>query len=332
MARGRLAAIAFAVITAVVLGSTSAAAPIELDAMSCHVDFQAPAANLACSVAVPGANVSLSGELTVIERHAAATRFAYDAAGRLVRTESADGSHSYSFGADGRLLARVDSSGQTIAYAYDELGRVVSAGGVSLAYSGDALAQLVTPDGVAISFAYDASGNLVSARESGARAVFSYGRHRLLDQATTDEGSVTYEYDRQGEPTGRQTPAATSFDYDANGRLVRSVDSTDGETLYAYDRDGSLQSRTSAAGTASLAYGAGGRVVTAIAPDGSRTGLAYDDLGRVVEVAPDAGDEVIVSFEQGDIRRPVVIGFLWSDGDSVDVDAHGRLQGCSRCP
>jgi uncharacterized protein involved in type VI secretion and phage assembly len=36
---------------------------------------------------------------------------------------------------------------------------------------------------------------------------------------------------------------------------------------------------------------------------------------------PRAGDEVLVAFEAGDLRRPVVVGGLWSSSDSPPGEA-----------
>ena len=51
-------------------------------------------------------------------------------------------------------------------------------------------------------------------------------------------------------------------------------------------------------------------------------------------VEPDAGDEVVMIFEHGDLNRPVSVGYLWGDsrGDSFTVGDRGKLKTCSRCP
>jgi YD repeat-containing protein len=331
---GRLTAIALAILSATVLVTASAAAPVELGGTICQIDFRAPVANLDCIVAVPGGAVTLGGVFSVVERVAGGpSRFTYDAAGGLVRVDAADGSHSYSFDDGGRLLMRVDSSGQTIRYAYDELGRLTSAGTAQLAYSGDQLSR-VAADGTTTEYSYDGNGNLVSATDSSGEAVrFTYDPHRQVVGSATESGTITYTYDRQGKPVSRTSLASTtSFDYGRRGDLVRSIDSS-GETItYAYDRDGSLVQRTSRNGTATFAYGSGGRITTATAPDGSGTDLAYDALGHVATVVPEAGDEVLVSFENGDTQSPVVIGFLWPDHDSLTLNTQGRLMACARCP
>jgi YD repeat-containing protein len=183
-------------------------------------------------------------------------------------------------------------------------------------------------------YSYDGNGNLVAATDSSGEAVrFTYDPHRQVVGAATETETITYTYDRQREPVSRTSVAATtSFEYGRRGDLVRSIDSS-GETItYTYDRDGSLVQRTGRDGTATFAYGSDGRITTATAPDGSRTDLAYDALGHVATVVPEAGDEVLVSFENGDTQSPVAIGFLWPDQDSLTVNTQGHLTACALCP
>ena len=47
---------------------------------------------------------------------------------------------------------------------------------------------------------------------------------------------------------------------------------------------------------------------------------------RRVEVGPDVGDEVLVAFQGGDPRHPIVIGALWNGQDSPPVQMDGAGQ------
>jgi len=54
------------------------------------------------------------------------------------------------------------------------------------------------------------------------------------------------------------------------------------------------------------------RARLALSTGSARPGAAY---------VPEAGDEVLVTFEHGDTRRPVVIGSLWDDKDKPPTTA-----------
>jgi uncharacterized protein involved in type VI secretion and phage assembly len=49
---------------------------------------------------------------------------------------------------------------------------------------------------------------------------------------------------------------------------------------------------------------------------------------------PEAGDDVVVTFEPGDLNQPVSVGYLWGDerDNSFILTPRGKLKTCSRCP
>ena len=47
----------------------------------------------------------------------------------------------------------------------------------------------------------------------------------------------------------------------------------------------------------------------------ARVATPMTGAGRGVYFIPEAGDEVLVAFERGDLRRPYVIGSLWNSKD-----------------
>lgn len=57
----------------------------------------------------------------------------------------------------------------------------------------------------------------------------------------------------------------------------------------------------------------------------ARVATPMTGAGRGVYFIPEEGDEVLVAFEQGDARRPYVIGSLWNGQDRAPVtNADGR--------
>jgi YD repeat-containing protein len=126
----------------------------------------------------------------------------------------------------------------------------------------------------------------------------------------------------------------TEYSYDQRGRLVRSA-GPDGQVVeYQYDRDGSLLRVSSLDGVTTFSYDRGGRLTAIRGPDGGVTRFAYGGAGLPTAVMPDVGDEVLVSFEHGDVNAPLIIGFLWSDdgGPPVSLTPRGRLVTCGTCP
>ena len=84
----------------------------------------------------------------------------------------------------------------------------------------------------------------------------------------------------------------------------------------------------------SFSYDRGGRLAAIQGADGGVTRFAYDAAGLPNAVLPEVGDEVLVTFEHGDVNAPLIIGFLWSDDGAppVSLTPRGRLLTCSTCP
>ena len=72
--------------------------------------------------------------------------------------------------------------------------------------------------------------------------------------------------------------------------------------------------------------------MVATAPDGSTPQFVYDAVGRLAALSQEAGNEVIIAFEHGEARQPLLIGFLWGGGDSVTLTGSGQVRACVRCP
>lgn len=182
----------------------------------------------------------------------ASERYDYDALGRLIRRVDVAGSATeWELAADGAPLARVDALGHRAQYHYDGARRLVA---------------IVNENDARYRFAFDANDNLVS--EQG-----------------FDERVTQYVYDAAGRvlekrELGAQSAAATEPDREASSSLLRTQYRRDAggrivEKIVARAADKRIQ-RTQ------FEYDAAGRLVAGI-NNGGRVGLAYDDLGQVVE-------------------------------------------------
>jgi YD repeat-containing protein len=333
----RLRAVALAFVTFLAVGLASGSAAVVSESTSCSIDLHARNGNLDCAVALPGGEVTLSGSLTstVAVHGGSPTAFAYDSFGRLVRAQAGTSTTSYEYDAAGRLAQRVDSSEGATRYTYDALGRLVSAGDTRLEYSDAGLVAASLPDSRVVRYSYDARGNLVAADDGTTITRYTYDEHRRLTAATATGATVEYSYDGSGRVVRRVLNGeATSYSYDKRAIVAASI--AGGRAIeHTYDNDGSLLTvLTGGAATTGFGYDGMGRFVEVRGLDGERTVIQYDADGRPVFVLPEAGDEVLVSFEHGDTSDPIVIGFLWSDddGDSYELTPRGRLIACKICP
>jgi YD repeat-containing protein len=305
-----------------VLGSVpGAAASVTAGVTSCAVDFNARVGNLDCVVAAGDVQVDLQGGLSIAVPVAGGEQvhFAYDAAGELVSATVDEATTAYQYDDTGRLLR----SGET-RYAYDALGRVTAAGDWRFAYGDLGLVQVVAPDGSTTRYSYDKYVDVTSIDSVS----FLYGAQRRVLSINESGETTDYEYDKDGEPVRRTSGDVVAYSYDRRGNLVGSV-SDSGETI-DYEYSGRSLLRAVAAGPATrFSYDAAGRLVSA-----NGTQFAYDGDGRLLAVVPEIGDEVVVSFEHGDLSRPIVVGYLWGDshGDSFTLSDRGKLKTCSRCP
>src|SRR6266540_2358032 len=284
-----------AVIMALVCVCT-AGASVSAGATTCAVDFHVRASNLECVVEIPGTRVSLQGALSIAVHVSAGetSRFLYDATGRLVAAEVGGLRTSYEYDELGRLVRSVTSEGETTAYEYDALGRVTSAGSWRFAYSDQGIVRTVAPDGSTTDYTYDRHAAVTSVDAAGSTVRFVYGEQQRVTRIDASGETIAYDYDRNGQPVRRTGGGAA--------------------VAYSYDRRGEL--------------------VRSVADTGEIVEYDYDGDDLVVFLLPQVGDEVTVSFEQGDISRPYLVGFLWSDsrGDRFSLTDRGRLLGCSRCP
>ncbi|SOD21490.1 RHS repeat-associated core domain-containing protein [Variovorax sp. YR752] len=285
-----------------------------------------------------------AGQLVrLIDCSGQSTHYSYDALGHLTRITDALGHVvRYRYDALGRLLSMQQPDGSTEIYAYDTAGRLVA----HTDPLGARTEYTLAPDGLPlvrrnalgaeVRYAYDAGRRLSALHnENGARCDFRYDAlNRLLDEIGFDGRHTRYRYDpvglllgklelgclsatqrlaqrlsgdpeastRQGVlPPQRTTPTyedpwglgladevapagrlpghaiVTTFVRDAAGRLIEKQ--VAGHVL---DAEGRAQPQTR---RTRYGYDEAGRLVDAANDAGSRSTLAYDALGQLTQEA-----------------------------------------------
>ena len=240
------------------------------------------------------------GAVTACVSVAGTALYAYDKAGRRVRSVSPAGTLAFGHCPWNGLLAAVtNANGIVTAYAYDVMDRVTNVtwsarGGASLggfsyaydaigrivvrehalgtnrfdrAYAYDGLDRLVSDGGV--SYAYDAAGNRTAKRgDAGGDVAYALGAGDRL--ASWTGGS--YDHDAAGCVT-RIARGADTWDLTWNGQYQLVSVATNGAFAesYAYDALGRRAATTSAAGTERHVYDESWQVIADV-----------DESGRVI--------------------------------------------------
>jgi RHS repeat-associated protein len=198
------------------------------------------------------------------------TQYTYDALGDVTSMtqpqlpgQSAPGTWTYTYDADGEQLTATDPLGNTSHATYDYFGRLASStdplGNVT-GYAYDDLGDLTqesTPDGAVTTNTYDDLGELTSsANGTGDTSSYQYDYAGQLAYAYNPDGNFSqYGYDEAGNltsvadygaaPAGQASAElrSESFGYDPDGDLT-SVKDWDGNTTgYAYNAAGELTSQ-----------------------------------------------------------------------------------------
>ena len=221
------------------------------------------------------------------------TMYAYDDAGRLIRTVHPDGRESLTeYNSIGKRSASVDGDGRRTEYEYDENGN---------------LTRTLYFDGTEESHTYDANGNKLS---------------------TTDrEGNtISYEYDAMNRVVKTTFPDSTftQTEYDVLGQVTAQVDAQGNRTEFEYDEVGrKVLERNGLGQETSYTYDAVGNVTHVTGPNGETVEYVYDDLGRKTDTLyPDGTSEVVVYDAAGRIT-----GKTGRRGKSISYayDGLGRL-------
>jgi RHS repeat-associated protein len=202
------------------------------------------------------------------------TTYHYDPLKRLDKTTFPDGKfETYTYYADGLLKTKTDRMGQTLTYAYDDFKRLKTktypnASTITYTYVGQKLTQVddtYASPSETHTFLYDSS-------------------YRVQQNGQATRGTLTYTYtpdDRVDTMTIAGTPNVT--------------------TAHTYYNDGSLNTIvwSPQSGQFKYAYTPRGQYQTVTLPNGQTRSYAYDDQGRLTQLANALGATNIATYAYG---------------------------------
>ncbi|OXM62695.1 RHS repeat-associated core domain-containing protein [Amycolatopsis vastitatis] len=283
--------------------------------------------------------------------------YRYDPAGNLIGEQDFTGrALEYRVDAMGALISRAEAGGAvteltrdvrgrvsrrtsgetTIAYDYDEGGRLrrVADDAVEVTYERDLLGRPVAEsvDGRVLRSEYDVAGRRVRRiTPSGVEARWHYDQLRRETALTGTAGTVTFEY-REGREVLRRLGenASLAQTHDELGRLAGQTLFSDGEPdralqerSFRYRADGQVLAIDDRVhGTRVFALTPGGRV-TGVQAAGWTEQYTYDALGNLVSAQPGPSTE-----DDSDVAGPrAVEGMLLRSAGrtSYSYDASGRI-------
>ncbi|MFA7596603.1 MAG: hypothetical protein WCY92_09620 [Novosphingobium sp.] len=248
------------------------------------------------------------------------TEYAYDARGGLISTRAfrfADASGAgdpgrsstrahFTYDQSGRLLSRHNEGENAESFVYDGMGRLVAstdlAGGATTIVFNDAALKttVTTASGYTSVSTYNRAGELVSRLDSGAHTVggnttYAYDKNGQLRVVTDATGRKSYfVYDRAGRKVAdvNHLGEMVEYRYDKADRVVATaryttvLDAGDLALLSNPDSGVQLSAIRPASNASDLwswtVYDDGGRVIQAIAGDGSVASYVYDGSDRLV--------------------------------------------------
>ena len=287
-----------------------------------------------------------------------------DARGRLVQV--AEHNHvsgspvtyttTYAYDANGNLTNITDADANVRNFAYDLLGRRLTAedlhatgdatfGVSSYAYDGNGnVTQQTKPDSSVLTYTYDDLNRVTLQTATGLpNRSFVYdtpcpmGQGRLCTENLPNGGYVKYEYDGRGRVAKKTTQADATHAYvetdayDLRGLKLSTTQSDGAQTAYAYFGDfvtgvsfAKSATSTAAALLSSIAYAPTSQVTQVRYTDGATTTFTYDPnnlnrLMRKLTVVPD-GSYTTVSTTTTTTFAPTTASFYSGTGDGYIQD------------
>ena len=188
------------------------------------------------------------------------------------------------------------SSGEGIDFERDSMGRIT---------------RITDPASNTIEYAYDGSGDLISVQDQvGAMTRFTYDGVHLLTDIEDPRGvnAIRNEYDEDGrliavtDANGNRT----EFTHDLEARREVVRDRRGNVTISSYDDTGNVVARTDAlGGTATFSYDARGNKLTHTLETGGTSTFAYDLDGNVLGETNEVGSTRSYTYDTN--NRPLTI-------------------------
>ncbi|HEY8902931.1 MAG TPA: hypothetical protein VIM48_04435, partial [Chthoniobacterales bacterium] len=199
-------------------------------------------------------------------------QYAYDAAGRMIAAQDESGKITrISYTPRGEVASIADSTGMSVRYGYDLMGRMISVdhNGIVEKAAYDAqgrLSQRIAADGTISKLSYDAQGRLAGVQNNGVnQATYHRDEQGRVLEATDPLGRATkFDYDENGNLLAEHEPngSITRYEYDALGRRTAQIDGNGNPIRFEYDSAGHLTKQTNALGDIlSWSYDSSGRLL-----------------------------------------------------------------------
>jgi RHS repeat-associated protein len=230
---------------------------------------------------------------------------------------------SFAYNAQGRVPHVTDPVGRVTAYSYDATGKllmsVADETGTTMytygrspgAVNADALSSIAYPDGTHTDFTYNSQGQLASeSADNGAEMItYSYDEGGVSVK-DADGGTSTYflnEFEQVARYVG-PLGNITDYAYDANQNLVQETGPDGLTTTFANNAAGDTTSATDPSGDSiSASYGALFNNLTSLAdPNGNTTQYKSDSNGNLMDITyPDSTQQQFTYDPTGNLIESV---------------------------
>lgn len=295
--------------------------------------------------------------LTYTDQLNKVTTYHYNELGLLDQKElPLGGKTTYTY-SQGQPYVVTDPVGNTVTYAYDEAGRLISktdGEGKSTGYEYDQvdnILNVIDPLRNKKSFTYDCTNNKLTETDSrGFKTTYTYTKNNKLETVTDAAYNVTkYEYDGEGRliKATDSRGNAVSNTYDAKGQLIAVTDQLGNTFTRGYDAVGNLVCKNNAEGQRILTinydvnnnpisetdavsrtvyknYDALNRLESIVDPMGRITHYGYDYASHLVSVIDPMRGNSYQNFDADGNRSSLVDQN--NNATNFDYDLAGRLK------
>ncbi|NUP08055.1 MAG: RHS repeat protein [Polyangiaceae bacterium] len=257
-------------------------------------------------------------------------RYRYDAAGRCIAIREGTHATTNAYDAAGQLVMRELAGGDTVAFAYDAHGAMVSAASASgkVHFTRDALGRIVEEsqstggETHTVQYRYDPEGNIVERRTSlGHHVVFERDTMGSIVRTVLDgTDEIVSRHDAYGREVTRVLSDVARIDstFDTAGRLLRrTID--DGQSVSARPAEPRwIGEPIAGAVDHRYRYDALSRVVEAAREHDDTVSYRYDDSGRLIAAGPEGPKEQRFAYDTAGNPR--------FDAEARVYDPGGRLR------